>query len=275
MELRHGGGSALFRAVCSRFGSGPRGRIFAPGSRSGDVRAPCGDVGVSDASKFRQAAELINRTPAEKFPLVLQRIARRLGDVSDEAVFEPEEQAQLCEMFGMSNAELDGVLSASARTRARGLHHDAAAGVEGASSGRHGRRPRRARAAVVGRGATDYVTKLRDRTMVRALTFVTRALSRARAKAHTRLARRPAPPLAGRPEPRQLPVAAAPDDGRGSALPKRRTRALSSSLGSRARRAGGAAAGEERRWPGCHFDRHATTLDLERSQEQTGRERRA
>ena len=131
--------------------------------------------GFQITSKFRQAAELINRTPAEKFPLVLQRIARRLGDVSDEAVFRPEEQAQLCEMFGMSNAELDGVLSACAYF----FEHAAYTTM----------RPRALKEALLQAGmddahaelaqqvwaveATDYVTKLRDRTMVRS----TRALS--------------------------------------------------------------------------------------------------
>ena len=83
----------------------------------------------------------------------------------------PEEQAQLCEMFGMSNAELDGVLSACAYF----FEHAAYTTM----------RPRALKEALLQAGmddahaelaqqvwaveATDYVTKLRDRTnMVRA-----------------------------------------------------------------------------------------------------------
>ena len=175
--------------------------------------------GFQITSKFRQAAELINRTPVEKFPLVLQRILRRLGDVSDEAVFRPEEQAQLCEMFGMNNAELDGVLSACAYF----FEHAAYTTM----------RPRALKEALLQAGmddahaelaqqvwaveATDYVTKLRDRTMVRSTCSHAQPSS---CDAHGRLARCP---LTGRPEePRQLPVAASPDDGRGPALPNER-----------------------------------------------------
>ena len=65
-------------------------------------------------TRFRQSCDLINRTPADRFPRLLQRIASRLGDTSDEATFKPEEQAQLREMFGLSEAELSTILEACA-----------------------------------------------------------------------------------------------------------------------------------------------------------------
>lgn len=61
------------------------------------------------ASRFREAAAIINTTPIEKFPLLLTRIVSKLH-ISQARLFSDEEEAQLCSLFALSAEQLRLVL---------------------------------------------------------------------------------------------------------------------------------------------------------------------
>ena len=65
--------------------------------------------GFKIASRFKAAALLINNTPIDKFPLLLTRIVSKLH-IAHARLFSDEEEAQLCSLFALSDADLRLVL---------------------------------------------------------------------------------------------------------------------------------------------------------------------
>ena len=63
------------------------------------------------ASKFRKAAEVSNLIPIDKFQLLLARIAKKLH-LRNIRFFSAEEESQLCNLFGLTEINLDLVLNA-------------------------------------------------------------------------------------------------------------------------------------------------------------------
>lgn len=61
------------------------------------------------ASKFREAAAVINTIPVEKFPLMLNRVIQKLH-IRNSKLFNTEEENQLMSIFELSNEKLKLVL---------------------------------------------------------------------------------------------------------------------------------------------------------------------
>ena len=68
-------------------------------------------MNLAVTTKFKSAVEKINQIDTGKFPLVLTRIIQKLH-LKEDSIFDGKEEAQLCKMLGMSEADLDTVISA-------------------------------------------------------------------------------------------------------------------------------------------------------------------
>ena len=73
------------------------------------------------AKRYRQAAELINKIPVEKFPQLLSRILKKLH-IKGAKLFGEDEEAQLKALFGLTDEDLGLVLDSCCYTFEQGKH---------------------------------------------------------------------------------------------------------------------------------------------------------
>ena len=117
-------------------------------------------------SRFREAVTLVNSVANDKFPLLLARIIGKVGIKAD-AIFSPEEEAQLQSLLALDGSKLSTILEGCSYILEQAAYHQTsasslskqlvAAGVQEAQAAAFGR-------VWKGEGAA-LVAKLRARSM--------------------------------------------------------------------------------------------------------------
>jgi len=121
---------------------------------------------IALTSRLREAAALVNRINAQKFPVMLTRILGKLH-LRNTQIFSDAEREQLCEMFSLNATDMETVLQACAYVFEQAAYHIIRPDVLSEQLHEAGMDDEHCEAisTVWAESATEFVGKLKQQTM--------------------------------------------------------------------------------------------------------------